>query len=84
MKKMRIKPYDEDTRDRIIRHILIRSGYYSHQIMVTLVTNVDSFPGRNNFVKELHKECPEITTIVQNVNNRDTNVISGEKEKCSR
>ena len=80
MKKMRIKPYDEDTREGIIRHILIRSGYYSHQIMVTLVTNVDSFPGRNNFVKELHKECPEITTIVQNVNHRDTNVILGEKE----
>lgn len=80
MKKYRIEPYDEDKRTGIIRHVLIRTGYYSKQIMVTLVTNVDSFPGRNDFTKELHKECPSITTIVQNINHRDTNVILGEKE----
>ena len=80
MKKMKIKPYNEDTRDGVIRHILIRTGYYTKQIMVTLVTNADSFPGRGNFVKELHKQCPQITTIVQNINRRDTNVILGEKE----
>ena len=48
--------------------------------MVVLVTNVDVFPGRNNFVKALIKECPEVTTIVQNINTRSTNVILGEKE----
>ncbi|MCH5180017.1 MAG: 23S rRNA (uracil(1939)-C(5))-methyltransferase RlmD [Erysipelotrichales bacterium] len=80
MKKHKILPYDEDTRTGIIRHCLIRTSKYYPQIMVVLVTNADSFPGRGNLVKDLHKECPEITTIVQNVNKRDTNVIIGEKE----
>ena len=80
MKEIRVAPYDEDARTGIIRHVLIRASYYLPQIMVVLVTNVDSFPGRNNFVKELHRLHPEITTIVQNINTRDTNVILGEKE----
>ena len=49
--------------------------------MVVLVTAVDVFPSRNNFVKALIKECPEITTIIQNINTRDTNVILGEKQR---
>lgn len=80
MKKHKILPYDEDTRSGVIRHCLIRTSKYYPEIMVVLVTNADSFPGRGNLVKDLHKECPEITTIVQNVNKRDTNVIIGEKE----
>ncbi len=81
MKKHKISPYDEETRSGIIRHCLIRTSKYYPQIMLVLVTNADSFPGRGNLVKDLHKACPEITTIVQNINKRDTNVIIGEKEK---
>lgn len=81
MKKHKILPYNEDTRVGIIRHCLIRTSHYYPQIMVVLVTNADSFPGRNNLVKDLHAECKEITTIVQNINTRDTNVIMGEKER---
>ena len=79
MKKFKLLPYDEDKHTGIIRHVLIRTGYYSHQIMVTLVTTIDEFPGRNNFVKQLRELCPNITTIVQNINPRDTNVILGNK-----
>ncbi len=81
MKKHKILPYNEDTRSGIIRHCLIRTSHYFEEVMVVLVTNADSFPGRNNLVKDLHKLCPEITTIVQNINTRDTNVIMGEKER---
>lgn len=80
LKSFRIEPYQEDRRYGVLRHVLIRTSYYKEQIMVVLVTNVDVFPGRNNFVKALIKECPEITTIVQNINTRSTNVILGEKE----
>ena len=80
MKEIRVAPYDEDARTGILRHVLIRASYYTPEIMVVLVTNVDSFPGRGNFTKELHKECPEITTVIQNINTRDTNVILGTKE----
>ncbi len=81
MKKYRILPYDEDRRIGVIRHVLIRNSYYFNEVMVVLVTNCDTFPGRNNFVKDLKSLEPKITTIVQNINSRDTNVILGEKER---
>jgi 23S rRNA (uracil1939-C5)-methyltransferase len=74
-------PYDEDKRKGIFRHVLIRTAYHYDGIMVVLVTNVDEFKGKNNFVKELVKREPKITTVVQNVNTRDTNVILGDKER---
>jgi 23S rRNA (uracil1939-C5)-methyltransferase len=49
--------------------------------MVALITNSNTFPSRNNFVKALVKKHPEIETVVQNINLRDTNVILGEKEE---
>lgn len=80
MKEIRVEPYDEDKRSGVIRHILIRTSYYKKQIMVVLVTNVNSFPGQRNFVNALTLKHPEITTIVQNINKRDTNVILGNYE----
>ena len=81
IKQFRYEPYDEDLRRGIFRHILIRTSYHYDEIMVTLVTTIDEFKGRNNFIKELVKRCPQIKTIVQNINPRDTNVILGEKER---
>lgn len=81
MEKMHIDPYDEDTRRGIIRHVLIRTSRATNEVMVVLVGNVDTFPGRNNFIKELTTLNKEISTIVYNVNKRDTNVILGESEK---
>lgn len=81
MKKHKILPYDEDKRIGVIRHVLIRTSYHKDEVMVVLVTNCDSFPGRNNLVQDLKKEQPNISTIVQNINTRATNVILGEKER---
>ncbi len=81
MKKYKILPYDEDKRKGVIRHVLIRTSFHYDEIMVVLVTNVDVFPGRNDFIKELKKLNPEITTVIQNINSRDTNVILGEKQR---
>lgn len=81
MEEFHIDPYNEDTRRGIIRHVLIRTSMSTDEVMVVLVSNVDSFPGRNNFVKELVKRCPNISTVIQNTNKRDTNVILGESDK---
>ena len=81
MKEFKYAPYDEDQRTGLIRHVLIRTSYHYDEMMVTLVTRLDEFKGKNNFVKELVKRCPIITTVIQNVNPRDTNVILGEKER---
>lgn len=81
MKDFKYAPYDEDQQTGLIRHILIRTSYHYDEMMVTLVTRLDEFNGKNNFIKELIKRCPIITTVIQNINQRDTNVILGEKER---
>lgn len=81
MEEFHIDPYNEDYRTGIIRHVLIRTSMSTNEIMVVFVSNVGTFPGRNNFIKELVNRCPQISTIVFNVNKRDTNVILGESEK---
>ena len=80
MKKYRLNAYEEDKRKGVFRHILIKKGFSTNQIMVVLITNVNSFPNRKEFVKDLVKEYPNIKTVIQNINTRDTNVILGEKE----
>ena len=76
----KIKAYDEDSRFGFLRHVLIRVGKKSGQIMVVLVTSNVIFPNKNAFTKVLRGEHPEITTIVQNVNNKNTSMVLGERE----
>lgn len=80
LRSFKIKTYNEDTGYGLFRHVLIRTGFYSGQIMVVLVLGSPILPSRNNFVKALLKLHPEITTIVLNVNDQKTSMILGEKE----
>ena len=80
MGKFGIEPYDEDTGVGFMRHVVVRVGHESGEMLVTLVTNGDEFPASRAFCRELVHRCPFITTVVQNVNTRQTNVILGEKE----
>ena len=80
MGKFGIEPYDEDTGVGFMRHVVVRVGHESGEMLVTLVTNDDEFPASRAFCRELVRRCPFITTVVQNVNTRQTNVILGEKE----
>ena len=81
LKSFKIKTYNEDTGYGFLRHILVRTGYHTGQIMVVLVTASPVFPSKNNFVKALRKEHPEITTIIANVNNRNTSMVLGDKQQ---
>lgn len=81
IKSFKIKTYNEDTGNGLLRHVLIRTGFNSKEIMVILVLSSPIFPSKNNFVKALLKLHPEITTIVLNVNNKRTSMILGEKEQ---
>jgi len=65
----------------VIRHVLVRYGFNSKEIMVVMVTSSENFPGRANFVKDLLKLEPNITTIVQNIQSRDTSIVLGTKER---
>ena len=77
----KIWAYNEDTGRGVMRHILIRKGMSTKQIMVVIVTAGPEFPHKNNFVDELRKRHPEITTIVQNINGQDTTMVLGGKNK---
>ncbi len=81
MPKFGIAPYDEDADTGFLRHVQVRVGHASGEVMVTLVTREDTFPASKAFVRALTKKHPSITTVVQNVNTRQTNVIMGDKER---
>lgn len=81
MRSFKMRPYNEDTGQGFLRHILIRCGHASGQVMVVLVTSTPVFPSKNNFVKALRKKYPEITTIVQNINNRSTSMVLGDRNQ---
>ncbi len=81
LKSFKIRPYNEDTGYGLLRHVLIRTGHATGQIMVVLVLSSPIMPSKNNFVKALLKLHPEITTIVVNVNNRGTSMVLGDKEQ---
>lgn len=73
--------YNEDTGKGFLRHILVKRGFATNQIMLVLVTGTPVFPSKNNFVKAILKQFPEITTIIQNVNNYNTNLVLGNNQK---
>ena len=81
MVKFRIEPYDEDRKRGLLRHVILRYGAVSKQIMVVLVLSSNVFPARKNFVSALLKLHPNITTVVLNVNTRKTSVVLGNEER---
>ena len=76
----RLPVFDEDTGRGFLRHVLIRTARETGQMMVVLVAASPVFPSRKNFVRELQKLHPEITTVVLNVNPKKTSMVLGEKE----
>lgn len=64
-----------------MRHVLVKRGFKSGQIMVVLVTGTRDFPKKKDFVATLLKIHPEITTVVQNVNNQKTSMVLGNRSE---
>ncbi len=81
LKSFKIRPYNEDTGYGLLRHVLIRTGHVTGQIMVVLVLSSPIMPSKNNFVKALLKLHPEVSTVVVNVNDKNTNMVLGDKEQ---
>lgn len=80
MRKHAIEPYDEDAGTGLMRHVVVRVGHSSGEVLVTLVTNGEEFPHSRSFCRELVRRVPAVTTVVQNVNARRTNVVLGIRE----
>ncbi|MBQ4259091.1 MAG: 23S rRNA (uracil(1939)-C(5))-methyltransferase RlmD [Lachnospiraceae bacterium] len=77
----KIRPYNEDTGYGLLRHVMVRVGHATGQIMVVLVLSSPIMPSKNNFVKALLSVHPEITTVVVNVNDKRTSMVLGDKEQ---
>lgn len=80
LKSFKIKIYDEDTGYGLVRHVMVRRGFQTGEIMVILVLASPIMPSKNNFTKALRNAHPEITTVVLNVNGQKTSMVLGERE----
>lgn len=72
---MKIQLYNPKTRTGLLRHVLIRWGKSTDEVMVVFVTAERNFPSRKNMVRALTEQFPQIRTILQNVNPRDTSIV---------
>src|SRR5690554_636316 len=76
---MGLSIYNESTGQGFFRHILVKNGFQSGRAMVVLVTNGEEFPEGKELARVLAGRCPEIQSVVQNINTIKGNVILGER-----
>ena len=81
LKSFKLRAFNDVTMKGFLRHVLIKRGFSSGEIMVVLVTSTMDFPKESKFINALLSRHPEITTIVQNVNNKFTSLILGEESR---
>lgn len=79
LKSFKIRTYNEDTGFGLLRHVQIRVGKVTGQIMVVLVISNPTFPSKRNFVKVLCDKHQEISTVVLNINDKRTSMVLGER-----
>jgi len=77
--EFQIETYDESSHSGILRHVIVRVGFNSGEIMVTLVTRTQKLPAKEAIVQRLTAAYPQIKSIAQNVNPKATNVIFGDE-----
>ena len=79
LKQAKVSPYDEHTGKGRLRHIYMRKGKATGDIMLCLVSNTAKFPAGKAFAVAVTKRFPAIKTVLLNVNSASTNVILGDK-----
>ena len=79
LRRYDLKPYDEKEQAGLIRNLVVRRGHYSGQIMVILVTTRPKVFRIDQLIEQLIKQFPEIVSIMQNINDQNTNAIFGKE-----
>lgn len=79
MNEQHISVYDETSRTGAIRHIVVKVGVYTNEIMCMFVTNEEKIQNEEVLVKKLLMKFPNVKTIIKNINQRNTNVILGDR-----
>ena len=78
LKSFKLKPFDDNKMTGFLRHVLVKRGFSSGEIMVVIVTGSGEFKSKRSFINALLQRHPDITTIVQNINDRRTSLVLGE------
>lgn len=79
--RLHIPPYDEDRGTGVLRHAVVRCGWKTNDVLLTLVSRVPGLRDERRVVDELRAACPDVTSIVLNVNDRRTNAILGRRSR---
>ncbi len=80
LRKYAIASYDEENHSGLIRHIIVRKGHYTNELMIMLVTLTDVLPYRDEIIRDILDSVPNTVSIIQNINSKKTNVILGKKQ----
>ena len=80
IKENHITIYNETTRKGAIRHIIVKIGVKTGEIMCIIVTNEENIRYENKLVENITQKYPNVKTIIKNINSKNTNVILGDKD----
>lgn len=80
IKQNNISIYNESTKTGAIRHIIVKIGIKTNELMCIIVTNEEKIEHEEELVKNIVEKFPNLKTVIKNINNKNTNVILGEKD----
>ncbi|MFD1672963.1 23S rRNA (uracil(1939)-C(5))-methyltransferase RlmD [Agrilactobacillus yilanensis] len=81
IRRLAIEPYDEIRHTGVLRNIMVRRGYYSHELMLVLVTRSTKLASAKTLIAMIQSEIPEVTSVIQNINPSKGNAILGKTQK---
>lgn len=79
LRKFDVKPYDEEQQSGLIRNLVVRRGHYTGQLMLVLVTTRPKIFRIDQMIEKLVSAFPSVVSIMQNINDRNSNVIFGKE-----
>ncbi len=77
-RRLGITAYDEESGQGLLRHVVVKIGFATGEMMIVLVTNGERIPRMNEWITAIREELPAVVSICQNINTRKTNVIFGD------
>lgn len=81
LNKYKVSVYNEKSKEGLLRHVIIRVGYTSREVMIVFVTNGKKFKQASAIIEKLVEAVPNIKSVIQNINESHSNVIMGRHSK---
>ncbi|GEN46193.1 23S rRNA (uracil(1939)-C(5))-methyltransferase RlmD [Alkalibacillus haloalkaliphilus] len=79
--ELEIEPYNEETHEGVIRHLVLRTGYHTNEVMVVIVTKTKDLPHKQELIEKIKQLDSNIKGVIHNINPKQTNVIMGQESK---